>query len=43
VRSLPAVHNDPFDRLLAAQAICERARVVSADATFDRYDVERVW
>jgi len=43
VRSLPAAHSDPFDRLLAAQAICERARIVSADATFDRYDVERLW
>jgi PIN domain nuclease of toxin-antitoxin system len=43
VRSLPAVHSDPFDRLLAAQAVCERARIVSADAIFDRYDVERLW
>ena len=43
MRSLPAVHSDPFDRLLAAQAVCERARIVSADAIFDRYDVERLW
>ena len=42
-RSLPAVDSDPFDRLLAAQAVCERARIVSADAIFDRYDVERLW
>jgi PIN domain nuclease of toxin-antitoxin system len=43
VRSLPLVHNDPFDRLLAAQALCERASIVSADAIFDRYGVARLW
>lgn len=43
VRTLPAVHQDPFDRLLAAQAKCESATMVSADAVFDRYDVERIW
>ena len=35
VRTLPHIHNDPFDRLLAAQAICEVATIVSADAIFD--------
>lgn len=43
VRSLPPVHNDPFDRLLAAQALCERATIVSADAVFDAYAVTRIW
>jgi PIN domain nuclease of toxin-antitoxin system len=43
VRSLPAVHNDPFDRLLAAQAICERATIVSADTVFDDYAITRIW
>jgi PIN domain nuclease of toxin-antitoxin system len=43
VRALPPVHNDPFDRLLAAQAICERATLVSADAVFDAYSVARIW
>lgn len=43
VRSLPEVHSDPFDRLLAAQAIAERATIVSADAVFDEYGVQRVW
>jgi len=43
VRALPPVHSDPFDRLLAAQALCERATIVSADAIFDRYGVTRVW
>lgn len=43
VRTLPAVHRDPFDRLLAAQAICERASVVSGDAVFDAYAIPRIW
>jgi PIN domain nuclease of toxin-antitoxin system len=43
VRSLPAVHNDPFDRLLAAQATCERASIVSADKIFDAYGLTRIW
>jgi len=43
VRALPPVHNDPFDRLLAAQALCERATIVSADTVFDAYGVPRIW
>lgn len=43
VRALPPVHNDPFDRLLAAQAICERATIVSADTIFDAYSLTRIW
>ena len=43
VRALPSIHNDPFDRLLAAQAIHEGATIVSADAVFDAYAVPRLW
>jgi PIN domain nuclease of toxin-antitoxin system len=43
VRTLPPVHDDPFDRLLAAQALCERATIVSADTVFDAYAVPRTW
>ncbi len=43
VRVLPAVHQDPFDRLLAAQALCERATIVSADVVFEAYGVARIW
>ncbi len=43
VRELPPVHSDPFDRLLAAQAVCERATIVSADTVFDLYEVKRIW
>src|SRR5207247_4719078 len=43
VRSLPPVHDDPFDRPLVAQAVHERARIVSADSVFDAYEVRRLW
>jgi len=36
-------HGDPFDRLLAAQALVESVPMVSADAVFDRYGVSRIW
>ena len=40
---LPFHHRDPFDRLLAAQALSEELTVVSADAIFKEYRVRRVW
>lgn len=43
VRGLPPIHTDPFDRMLAAQAICEHASIVSADTIFDDYGLTRVW
>jgi PIN domain nuclease of toxin-antitoxin system len=36
-------HRDPFDRLLAAQALEEAATIVSADAVFRKYGVKRIW
>lgn len=36
-------HRDPFDRLLASQARVESLSIVSVDAQFDVYGVERVW
>ncbi|MGH7194402.1 MAG: type II toxin-antitoxin system VapC family toxin [Candidatus Saccharimonadales bacterium] len=41
--SLPFHHRDPFDRLLAAQALVEHIEVVSADAILDQYGVGRIW
>ena len=43
VVTLPFHHRDPFDRLLAAQALEERCVVVSADPMFQRYGVKRIW
>lgn len=43
VETLPPVHKDPFDRLLAAQSIVEAAELVSADAIFSHYPVRLLW
>jgi PIN domain nuclease of toxin-antitoxin system len=43
VELLPWHHRDPFDRLLAAQALEEDLAIVSADAVFRRYGVKRTW
>ena len=40
---LPGPHRDPFDRVLAAQALARDLVVVSTDAVFDRYAVRRLW
>ena len=40
---LPFHHRDPFDRLLAAQAIVEKMPLVSADVIFDQYAITRIW
>lgn len=39
----PRRHEDPFDRLLVAQAMVEGLPILTADDHFDRYPVERVW
>jgi PIN domain nuclease of toxin-antitoxin system len=36
---LPLIHRDPFDRILVAQARCERLTLVTRDANCQRYDV----
>ncbi len=43
VSRLPFLHRDPFDRLLAAQALTEKIPLVSRDAAFDAYGVARMW
>lgn len=43
VVALPFHHRDPFDRLLAAQALSEELTIVSADPVFRKYGVKRVW
>jgi PIN domain nuclease of toxin-antitoxin system len=40
---LPFHHRDPFDRLLAAQSLELGVLLISIDAIFDRYGVERIW
>jgi PIN domain nuclease of toxin-antitoxin system len=36
---LPAIHRDPFDRILIAQARRENLTLVTRDSTISRYDV----
>ena len=43
VEELPHHHGDPFDRLLIAQAKASHMTLVSADKTFAKYGVKRIW
>jgi PIN domain nuclease of toxin-antitoxin system len=43
VADLPFHHRDPFDRLLAAQALQDQLVIVSTDRVFRRYGVTVVW
>ncbi|HEV3039342.1 MAG TPA: type II toxin-antitoxin system VapC family toxin [Candidatus Angelobacter sp.] len=43
VRKLPSHHNDPFDRILIAQARAEEMILLTADLMFSKYDVETIW
>lgn len=42
VAILPDHHDDPFDRLLVAQAMLEKLTIVTADRKLEAYDVECV-
>lgn len=37
VADLPKIHKDPFDRILAAQAIAEEAYLLTQDETLSQY------
>ena len=39
LRRLPALHRDPFDRILIAQALCEGLTLVTADPVLREYPV----
>ena len=41
--NLPAHHNDPFDRLLIAQASYEKLTLVTGDAKIAEYNVQTLW
>ena len=40
---MTATHQDPFDRMLIAQAQIEDVALVSNETLFDDYDVKRLW
>ena len=41
--ALPDIHQDPFDRILIAQALARRFVLVTADQKVKRYDVPILW
>lgn len=43
VAALPWHHRDPFDRMIAVQAIANGLTLMARDAAFDAYGVDRVW
>ncbi len=43
VHRLPAIHRDPFDRLLVAQANCHGFAIATTDPRIVRYPVRTIW
>jgi len=43
ISTLPIHHQDPFDRILIAQAQMEELSILSADPQFGKYDVTIIW
>jgi PIN domain nuclease of toxin-antitoxin system len=41
--NLPPIHNDPFDRLLVAQAITENLCLISRDKKITQYPCKSLW
>ena len=40
---LPNIHNDPFDRLIIAQAIIENLIIITKDTIIPKYSVKTIW
>ncbi len=43
VSKLPALHRDPFDRILISQALLEGMHIVTCDAAIHKYEVPTLW
>ena len=41
--ALPFHHGDPFDRLIACQALNQNMTLLSKDTIFDSYGVSQIW
>lgn len=41
--TLAGTHRDPFDRMLAAQALCENLEIVTADEALGALGARRLW
>ena len=40
---LPGTHSDPFDRMVAAQALAMDIPLISIDSRMDQFGVRRIW
>ncbi|HEY0795094.1 MAG TPA: type II toxin-antitoxin system VapC family toxin, partial [Acidisarcina sp.] len=40
---LAGAHRDPFDRLIAAQALADDVPIISLDLKLDAFGVRRIW
>ncbi len=40
---LPGDHRDPFDRMIAAQALADDLLVLSIDSKLDSFAIRRIW
>jgi PIN domain nuclease of toxin-antitoxin system len=40
---LPGDHRDPFDRMIAAQALAGDLPILSSDSELDVFSVRRIW
>jgi PIN domain nuclease of toxin-antitoxin system len=40
---LPGEHRDPFDRMIAAQALAGDLPILSNDSQLDHFSVRRIW
>lgn len=43
IKALPKIHNDPFDRLIIAQANTMEATIVTRDSKIPKYPVQVAW
>ena len=43
IRTLEKIHNDPFDRLIIAQAQCEDSTIITKDSIIPKYKVKILW
>ena len=41
--TLPFHHNDPFDRMIIAQAMAEKIQIITHDKAFKNYSVGVIW
>ena len=43
IKSLPQYHNDPFDRLIIAQATVDGYTLITKDSIIPRYNIKTIW